>query len=136
MIDKIKKLLSREFILYVLFGVLTMIINTVTYAVLYNWLGWENVTSTAVAWAVSVIAAYLTNRIWVFGNKAHGFQSVLWEFSAFILCRVATGVLDIAIMHFGVDVFHFYGVLMKLFSNVIVVIGNYIASKFWIFKKK
>lgn len=126
---------TKEVILYVFFGVCTMILNTVVYAVLYQQLGVSNVTSTAVAWLAAVIAAYLTNRVWVFESKAEGFGPLAREFTAFLSCRVATGLADIAIMYVGVDLLRMQPILMKLLANVVVIVGNYLASKFFIFKK-
>ena len=57
---------TKEVILYVFFGVCTMILNTVVYAVLYQQLGVSNVTSTAVAWLAAVLAAYLPKPVWGF----------------------------------------------------------------------
>lgn len=136
MIKKIfKAFFTKEVILYVFFGVCTMILNTVVYAVLYQQLGVSNVTSTAVAWLAAVIAAYLTNRVWVFESKAAGFGPLAREFAAFLSCRVATGLADIAIMYVGVDLLRMQPILMKLLANVVVIVGNYLASKFFIFKK-
>ena len=112
-----------------------MILNTVVYAVLYQQLGVSNVTSTAVAWLAAVIAAYLTNRVWVFESKAAGFGPLAREFAAFLSCRVATGLADVAIMYVGVDLLRMQPILMKLLANVVVIVGNYLASKFFIFKK-
>lgn len=135
MIVRIKKIFTKELILYVFFGVCTMILNTAAYALLYNCLHCANVFSTIVAWALAVIVAYITNRIWVFESKPSGFRALLKEFFAFLSCRIATGILDVIIMYVGVDICHFRPVIMKLLANVIVVIGNYIASKLWIFKE-
>ncbi len=113
-----------------------MILNTAVYALLYTQLGCGNVFSTAVAWLAAVIGAYVTNRIWVFESKTKGLSGILREMAAFLVCRIATGVLDIVIMYIGVDALHLPPVLMKLLANVVVVIGNYVASKLWIFKKR
>lgn len=75
---------TKEVILYVFFGVCTMILNTVVYAVLYQQLGVSNVTSTAVAWLAAVIAAYLTNRVWVL--KARRQASAPWPGSLRLFC--------------------------------------------------
>lgn len=131
----LKAFLTKEVILYVFFGVCTMILNTVVYAVLYQHLGVSNVTSTAAAWLAAVIAAYLTNRVWVFESKAEGFGPLAREFAAFLSCRVATGLADVAIMYVGVDLLQMQPILMKLLANVVVIVGNYLASKFFIFKK-
>lgn len=58
------------------------------------------------------------------------------EMAGFFGCRLGTGVLDIAFMYISVDLWGWHGLLMKLVSDFIVTIVNFIASKFFIFKKK
>ena len=130
-----KRLLTKEIILYVFFGVCTMIINMLAYALLYNYLHCSNVFSTAVAWFLAVIGAYVSNRLWVFESRGNGVKAVLREFAVFISCRIATGVMDIAIMYVSVDLLFLNEMLFKLISNVLVVVLNYVASKVLIFKK-
>lgn len=70
-----------------------------------------------------------------FESKAADFGPLAREFAAFLSCRVATGLADIAIMYVGVDLLRMQPILMKLLANVVVIVGNYLASKFFIFKK-
>lgn len=58
------------------------------------------------------------------------------EITAFVSCRVATGVMDLVIMYICVDLMHWPAMLMKVLSNVLVIILNYVFSKLIIFKKK
>ena len=92
--------------------------------------------SAAVAWVLSVLFAYVTNRRWVFHSEAKGAKAIGKEFAAFLGARLGTGLLDMLIMYLCVDLLGWNDMVMKLASNVIVVILNYILSKFFIFKKK
>lgn len=128
----------REVLAYLFFGVLTTMVN---YAVYLSWVyafpgEAANVSGVAVSWIVSVLFAYFTNRKWVFKSSAAGFLPNLRECGAFFSGRVFTGLLDLGTMYLTVDVLGFDGGLMKLFSNVFVVILNYILSKLIIFKKQ
>ena len=96
----------------------------------------QNGISTAVAWVLSVLFAYVTNRRWVFHSEAKGAKAIGKEFAAFLGARLGTGLLDMLIMYLCVDLLGWNDMVMKLASNVIVVILNYILSKFFIFKKK
>ena len=58
------------------------------------------------------------------------------EIPAFISCRLATGVMDLIIMFVCVDPLGLHAMLMKLLSNVLVIILNYVFSKLVIFKKR
>lgn len=138
----VKKLLSlaekhRAIILYLIFGVLTTVINWVVYvASMRVFTGaYANVISSLIAWIVAVLFAYVTNRRLVFESRARGFAPVMRECAAFFASRVLTGVLDLSIMYVFADVLRFDGKIVKLVSNIIVVVLNYILSKIVVFKK-
>lgn len=138
MIRKVKEILVkyREIILYAVFGALATLINLLSYHLLYRIIGISNVLSTAIAWILAVVFAFITNKLWVFNSKSFEKQMLLHEMITFFGARAATGVLDIGIMYVAVDVMHWDATVWKLISNVIVIIINYVASKKVIFKKK
>ena len=138
MIDAIKKLCIKykSLISYAFFGVLTTAINIVTYAVCYNKIGISNVVSNVIAWILACSFAFVTNKLWVFESKSVEIKVVIYELITFFGCRLATGLLDLAIMYVSVDILAWNSTLMKCISNVIVIIANYVASKLVIFKKK
>ncbi len=125
----------RDVILYVFFGGCTTVINLLTYYASTRYLGLGTIASTVLAWWVAVVFAYLTNRKLVFhsSNKAPG--AILLEFLFFILCRLLTGLLDVAVMYFFVDRLGWPDLVMKPLSNLIVILTNYIASRWLIFKR-
>ena len=126
----------KSFIAYGVFGVLTTIVNIVTYNICYNSLGISNTLSNIAAWILAVTFAYLTNKVWVFDSKSWKWQVLRKEIPAFISCRLATGVMDLVIMFVCVDLLGLHAMLMKLLSNVLVIILNYVFSKLVIFKKR
>ncbi|MCX4327320.1 MAG: GtrA family protein [Lachnospiraceae bacterium] len=126
----------KEVILYLVFGGLTTLVNIVTYAVFAYVFNTDTVTSTAGAWLVSVIFAYITNKIFVFESRTDTFALLFKECASFFGCRLATGIMDIAVMYVSVDLLHFNDIIMKIVSNVLVVVLNYIFSKLFIFKKE
>lgn len=124
----------RSAILYLFFGGCTTLVNIICYYVLYQHMNVSNLLSTVTAWLVSVLFAYATNRTLVFESKASGVKALAYEIAAFFGCRLATGIMDTVIMVFAVDCMHWNSLLWKIISNVLVVIVNYIASKWFIFK--
>ena len=126
----------KSFIAYGVFGVLTTIVNIVTYNVCYNNFGISNTLSNIAAWILAVTFDYQTNKVWVFDSKSWKWEVLRREVPAFISCRLATGVLDIVIMFICVDIMGLHALLMKVISNVLVIILNYVFSKLVIFKKK
>ena len=141
MIDKIKQLWTKyeEIIVYLIVGVLTTIVAWGA-KFLWNFLFYENtmyptcgqnLVLSIVNWTTGVIFAYFTNRRFVF--KSH--EPMGTEIPKFVLSRVATLVLDAVVMQvltaLGVNL-----VVATLISSVLVVIGNYVFSKLFVFNKK
>lgn len=148
--NKMKSLILKyyfmyhEIIMYLIFGGLATGFNIISYMLLSK-LGLDTWVANALAWAFSVLFAYYCNRKWVF--KSHKKGKGLWkEFNSFVMCRALTGVIDEIIVVIGVDYIYAiylmpfeaaqWGVLVKVISNLIVIILNYVFSVFWIFKKK
>jgi len=133
----ISKLFTREVILYLVFGVLSTLINLgVKIGLLKTVLDENNAFQLQVAvfaaWLVAVIFAYITNRIFVFESKN---QNRLNEFLKFFLGRVATWLFDAGFMFVFVTLVHWPSTIMAIISNVFVVIFNYILSKLFVFRK-
>ena len=126
----------REILLYLIFGVLTVAVNTAAYLLFYHTVRLSNVLSTVLAWAAAVLFAYVTNKLWVFESHRREAGGWLREMLLFFSCRLLTGVLDVGIMVLAVDLMHRNSLLWKLISNGIVTVVNYIASRFLIFKKE
>lgn len=126
------KKITREILLYVFFGAITTLINTVAYWMLYYVADVSNTISNIISWILAVVFAYITNKIWVFekGNK-----STLKEATEFFASRISTGVLDIIIMYVAVELLYLEGGIIKIISNVIVIILNYLLSKLFVFRK-
>lgn len=125
----------KQILLYLFFGACTVVINTAAYDLLYYCLGTSNILSNIVAWIVAVLFAFVTNKLLVFNSKGKTIAHNLKEAVLFFLCRVGTGVIDIVIMYFAVDILTRNASIWKIISNIIVIIVNYIASKLIIFSK-
>ncbi len=126
---------NREMILYMAFGAITVAVNFLTYFIMSK-INDNTAADTAVALIASIIVAYSTNRTMVFKSKHYGAKAVFLEFISFLACRLFSGVMDIIIMVVFVDFFHYNDLLIKLISNVFVIIFNYAASKWLIFKRR
>jgi len=135
------KLLKKLFeshntlIRYFIFGVLTTIINVLVFFILFHFIGLSNVISNVIAWIVAVNFAFITNRLFVFGKNDNSLYQTSKQFFLFIISRVYSGILDIAFMLLTVDILNFNEIIMKIGSNIIVVIINYFLSKNYIFTK-
>ena len=125
--------LDKTVVMYLIFGVLTTAVNAAAYYVCER-LGVPNVAATAIAWAVSVLFAFVTNKLFVFESREFSLKGILAEMGGFFGGRVLTGALDVGIMFLAVDVLKMNSMLWKIISNVIVVILNYVFCKV-IFRK-
>ncbi len=145
MMEKIKALFCRfrEQILYLIFGGLTTVVDWGISYLLY-WLWGNAIEQTAwlvhganvIAWAAAVLFAFITNRIWVFESKKHGFLPVAGELLAFAGGRVMTLALQEGMF---VVFFHWLGIneyVVKLIAAVLVIIVNYFISKLIVFRNK
>lgn len=122
----------KQPLLYIVFGIATTLVNFLAYF-LFSKLSFDTAISTVLAWFLSVLFAFFTNRKYVFNAEKSGFLKQLFSFFSM---RIATGVIDVSIMVLFVDVLEFNDLLIKLLSNILVIILNYIFSKFLVFKSK
>lgn len=136
--EKIKSLLVkyRDVLTYLIFGVLTTVVNYLVYLPVYNLLGLSAAVSNAIAWVVAVAFAYLTNKPFVFRSHDWSKETVIPELTKFVSCRLASGVMETVIIFLAVDLMGFNGNVWKLVTSVLVVILNYIFSKLIVFRKK
>ena len=138
MIKKIWSLAEKywDILAYLVFGVLTTVVNYVVYLPCYNILGFSAVISNAVAWVVAVAFAYLTNKPFVFKSNDWSMKTVIPELTKFVGCRIGSGLAETLILLLAVDIMGWNGNLWKLLTNVLVVVLNYIGSKLLVFRKK
>ena len=125
----------REIILYVFFGGCTTLVNIVVYYAMTRFLGVGEYASNVTAWILSVLFAYVTNKIWVFESRSREAKVLLREMGSFFGCRLLSLVLDMGVLWLGIEILRMNDMLVKILSNILVIIVNYIASKFFIFKK-
>lgn len=129
------KLANREAILYIVFGVLTTLVDWVSYTVFWS-MGMDYRVSTALSWAAAVLFAFVTNKLFVFRSFEMRLPYLWKEFTAFVACRLTTGVLTLVGMMIMVDWLHLNEFVGKFLVSVMSLILNYVFSKLFIFKKR
>lgn len=132
MIDLIKK--YRELLLYLVFGVLTTIVNIGTYYICKK-IGIDYQISNIIAWVCSVAFAFITNKMYVFESDKTDSKTLLKELSSFFSFRLLSLAIDMGCMYVLIEILSTNDMIAKIISNIIVVIANYIFSKLFIFKK-
>lgn len=129
------KLVNREVISYLIFGVLTTLVNWLVYAAVAEG-GTDYRISTAAAWLVSVLFAFVVNKLFVFQSHSNRPGDVFRELSSFAACRGASGIMELLLMVVMVSGLRLSEYFSKLVVSVLVIIVNYMFSKLFIFKKK
>lgn len=124
-----------DVVIYLIFGVLTTVVNYLVYLPLYNLMGISATLSNIAAWVAAVAFAFVTNKPFVFQSHDWSGKTVLPELGKFVSCRVASGAMETAIIFLTVDLMHWNGNIWKLITSALVVILNYFASKLLVFRK-
>lgn len=136
----IKQLWSKykSIVAYLFWGVVTTVVNLAVFQILSPGLHWNVELSTVIAWFASVLVAYFTNKVWVFGSHYTTVEAFIGEILRFFFYRGLTLVIDLVITFVGIQVLKFDSPLqqfiVKFIDNVIVIIANYIFSKWLIFR--
>lgn len=149
--DKIKKLLNRETILYIIFGIATTAVNYVVFHLLYNvlWQQENSLTANAAAFVAAVIFAFVVNKMFVFESRSWSMDELKREVPSFLAGRIGSfgieeaglflaekvlklgGVIAFTIGETGLD----WITILKVALSFIVVILNYVFCKLFVFKK-
>lgn len=127
----IKKLFYKyqELISYAFFGVLTTVVNIVTFYLLEQLFQNHYVINNTIAWFVSVLFAFITNKLFVFKSKSWEIKGLIKEIIMFFGTRLLTLFIDDAIMIIGVKFLHLGTLVTKIIDQVIIIILNFILSK-------
>jgi len=134
----IKDLFDRygEIINYLIFGVATTVVNIVVFFLFDTILSVPYLIANAIAIILSILFAFFTNKKYVFKSQAMSRQDNWEEFVRFVSFRVLSGLFDMLSMWILVDMLLFGTNLAKLLTQFIVVVLNYVFSKFFVFKQE
>lgn len=137
-----KKLLKlykkyKEIINYLIVGGLTTLISLIVYYICVLTFLNPNESiqlqiANIVSWIAGVTFAYFTNRKYVFESKN---KKKMQEATKFVSSRITTLLLDMFIMWLSVTVIGFNDKIIKIISQILIIIGNYILSKLFVFNK-
>lgn len=138
-----KKLLNKETILYLFFGVLTTVVALVSFYYVdklfeyFDFLGkYSYQGANVVSWILAVSFAYVTNKLWVFESKSFKWKTVKKEVPSFAFSRLLTLGIEIVGMFVLVSFLQMNKMFSKVIVSIIVVILNYVFSKALVFKNK
>ncbi len=149
--DKLKKLLNRETVLYLIFGVATTVVNYVVFHLLYNvlWQQENSLTANAAAFVAAVIFAFVVNKLFVFESRSWDLATLKREVPSFLAARIGSFGIEEAGLFLAEKVLKLGGVValsvagvtldwitvVKIGLSFVVVVLNYVFCKLFIFKK-
>ncbi|MDB3086137.1 teichoic acid glycosylation protein [Clostridioides difficile] len=125
-----------ETILYLFFGALTVLINIITYLFFTRIINFTFLVSNSLAWSIAVLFSYITNKFFVFKSEKIEIFFILREFVSFLSCRLFSGFIEILLMYLMIDLLSLNDILVKVITNIIVIILNFIFSKIVVFNHK
>lgn len=129
-----EKKVKKELIKYIIFGVLTTIVNYFVYFT-FIFLGVNYIVSNALAVISAILFAYITNKLYVFESNTTSVREKISEFFKFIGSRAFTGLIEMGLIIILVEILLLGSTVSKIAVSVLVVILNYIMSKIFVFKK-
>ncbi|CAJ1227298.1 GtrA family protein [Lactiplantibacillus xiangfangensis] len=125
----------KNVVAYLIFGGLTTAMNFILFGLLtLPAINCPYLISNVLAWFGSILFAYTTNRRWVFDSQANTFQARFREVVSFFGYRVLSLGVDELIMFIGISLLAGNGLIVKLIDQIIIVLINWIFSKYFIFK--
>lgn len=123
----------QEYISYMVFGGLTTLVNLLIYYPLTRFMSY--LTANALAWLGAVIFAYVVNRIFVFESHSRGMKALCYEIATFFSARLLSLGMEELILYLMVDQLSMSEKIVKLFAQILVIVFNFFASKFVVFRK-
>ncbi|MBQ9029335.1 GtrA family protein [Candidatus Saccharibacteria bacterium] len=133
-----KKLLAlykqyEEIINYIIAGGFGTVVNIGTFT-LCRMLGLDITISNVIAWVITIIFVYISNKFFVFKTGGKGKKESTREFIMFVLARLATLGIEIVLLNLTIEVMHTNELVSKTAAQVVVIILNYVLSKLIVFK--
>ncbi|MCC0749636.1 GtrA family protein [Clostridioides sp. ZZV13-5731] len=125
----------KETILYLFFGAFTTLVNIVSYLFFTRIISFNFMVANALAWILAVLFAYVTNKFFVFESKKVEIKFLFKEFLSFVSFRLLSGIIEMVIMYVMIDLLFVNDIIVKVFTNVVVIVLNYLFSKMIIFRK-
>jgi len=128
------RLLNKETLVYVIFGVLTTIVDFAVFSILHYNVHLGEIVANTIAWCAAVAFAYITNKLFVFESKSFALKILIKEIPSFVLSRVTTLIITDIFLAFAAYI-SMHMLFAKALISVVVIILNYVFSKLFIFKK-
>ena len=126
---------NTELVAYLFAGVATTVVNYVAYFAATRTLGMGVMAGTWTAWVIAVVFGYVVNKAFVFHTHCESIAALAKEAISFFTMRLVSLGMETVLMFVTVELLGMNDLVMKLVTNIVVIIANYVFSKLFIFKK-
>ena len=124
----------KEVLLYLFFGGLAVFLNLALFVLFTKRFGWGALFANVVDWVICVLFQFITNKTWVFDAETDSAKGFWAQLAGFFSGRLLTlGVEELMLFVF-IDRLHWSSLLVKLIAQIVVIVSNYVISKFFVFK--
>lgn len=133
---KIYNIINSEGFRYIIVGGLTTLVNLIVYQLLYDFFGVDVTISNIISVSVSILFAYIANKIVVFKSKTNSILELLQEMIKFCGARVSTMIIEVGGVYLMYNILNIHPMIAKVVTQFIVITGNYFISKLFVFKNR
>lgn len=130
-----EKKVAKEGLLYLFFGGLTFFLAIFVYWVFTYCFNIQELVSNVISWVIGVTFSFFTTRKWVFRQKLKGAVDLAVQMASFFAARLATLLLQEILLYVFVVLFSYGSIYVKMGTEMVNIVLNYLVSKFVIFRK-
>jgi predicted membrane protein len=124
----------KEVLLYLFFGGLVVFLNLALFWLFTVHFGWGALFANVIDWIFCVLFQFITNKTWVFASKTDSVKEFWAQMASFFGGRLLTlGVEELMLFGF-IEQLHWSSIPVKLVAQIVVIVSNYVISKFFVFK--
>ena len=126
----------KEVLLYLFFGGLAVFLNLALFVFFTKHFGWGALFANVVDWVICVLFQFITNKTWVFEAETDSAKGLFAQLTGFFGGRLLTLGVEELMLLVLIDHLHWNSILVKLLAQIVVIVSNYVISKFFVFKKQ
>lgn len=123
-----------EAVRYVIVGGLTTLVNFGLFLLLNGVMKIDVTVSNLTSISVSILFAYVANKLVVFMRRSESASALALEFVKFVGSRLLTMALEVGLVALFYYILGQDAWLGKLISQVLVIVANYFISKIIVFR--
>lgn len=135
-VEIVKKLYYNETMRYLFIGGCTTLVNLITFAVFCDVLDMNVTLGNVLSIILAILFAYVSNKIFVFSSKTEGLKEMFSELCRFVGGRLSTMAIEVGGVYLIYNMMGYPKMAAKLITQILVIIGNYFISKFFVFRNR